>query len=185
MIWNEIVCLGDSLTYGSRDDFGRSYPLELNNILTERTGEYYICHNHGVPAETSSELLRRTWQALNSHQAARLSLVMIGTNDTQANIPSDIYEDNLRQIITMCKICKTRPILATLPDLGFTPLYLNNPDNIKVYNKKIKSLASEMNLEVCDMKGMERYYIDNVHVNHQGNLEMAKRWADTILNINA
>ena len=110
---------------------------------------------------------------------------MIGTNDTQANIPSDIYEDNLRQIITMCKICKTRPILATLPDLGFTPLYLNNPDNIKVYNKKINSLASEMNLEVCNMEGMEKYYIDNVHVNHQGNLEMAKRWADTILNINA
>jgi lysophospholipase L1-like esterase len=42
-----------------------------------------------------------------------------------------------------------------------------------------------MNLEVCNMEGMEKYYIDNVHVNHQGNLEMAKRWADTILNINA
>lgn len=184
MIWNEIVCLGDSLTYGSRDEFGRSFPLELNNILTERTGEYYICHNHGVPAETSSELLRRTWSALTSHPAAKLSLVMIGTNDTQSNIPADIYEDNLKQITIMCKICKTRPILATLPDLGFTPLYLNNPNNIKIYNKKIKAIAGQMDLEVCDMSGMEKYYIDNVHVNHQGNVEMANRWADCILNIN-
>ena len=119
-----------------------------------------------------------------SHPAARISLIMVGTNDTQANIPPDIYEDNLKQIINMCKICKTRPILATLPDLGFTPLYLNNPNNIKLYNKKINSLSSKLNLEVCDMNGIEKYYVDNVHFNHEGNIENAKRWANAILSIN-
>ena len=32
MIWNEILCIGDSLTYGARDEYGRSYPLELAKI---------------------------------------------------------------------------------------------------------------------------------------------------------
>jgi len=184
MIWNEIVCLGDSITYGSRDEFGRSYPLELNNILKERTGEFYICHNYGAPAETSSDLLRRTWQAFKSHPEARISLILVGTNDTQSNIPPEIYEDNLKQIVNMSRICKARPIVATLPDLGFTPLYLNNPRNIKLYNKKINTLSSKLNFEVCKMEGIEKHYIDNVHFSHKGNLEIAKRWADTILNIN-
>ena len=36
MIWNEVVCLGDSLTYGARDRYGRSYPAELAKILFEK-----------------------------------------------------------------------------------------------------------------------------------------------------
>ena len=51
MIWNEVVCLGDSLTFGARDRYGRSYPLELGKILSEKTGEFYICHNHGINGE--------------------------------------------------------------------------------------------------------------------------------------
>jgi lysophospholipase L1-like esterase len=61
MIWNEILCLGDSLTYGARDRYGRSYPAELGKILSEKTGEFYICHNYGINGETSSDLLRRSW----------------------------------------------------------------------------------------------------------------------------
>ena len=40
MIWNEIVCLGDSITYGARDEYGRSYPAELSKILLDKTGDY-------------------------------------------------------------------------------------------------------------------------------------------------
>ena len=70
MIWNEIVCLGDSLTYGARDRFGRSYPAELGKILSSETGEFYICHNYGINGETSSDLLRRSWNILKSHAGA-------------------------------------------------------------------------------------------------------------------
>ena len=30
-VWNEVICLGDSITYGARDKYGRSYPVELSN----------------------------------------------------------------------------------------------------------------------------------------------------------
>ena len=42
MIWNEILCLGDSITFGARDCYGRSYPAELGKILSEKTGELSI-----------------------------------------------------------------------------------------------------------------------------------------------
>ena len=55
MIWNEIVCLGDSLTFGARDPFKRSFPAELGKMLSDETGEFYYCHNYGVCGETSSD----------------------------------------------------------------------------------------------------------------------------------
>ncbi len=181
MIWNEIVCLGDSITYGARDEHGRSYPAELNKILLEKTGEVYVCHNHGINGETSSDLLRRTWQALKSHSDAKVALIMIGTNDTQVNNPPSIYRDNLNQIINMVKIFGMKPIVATLPKLGFTPLYINNSKNIKDYNSEIMSLSKLLNFDVCNMSGIEKYYIDNVHFTHAGNVKIAKKWAKTIL----
>ena len=93
MIWNEILCLGDSITCGARDEYGRSYPMELSKILTERTGEIYICHDHGVCGETSSDLLRRSWDACRMRKDSNIALLMIGTNDTQKNMPVEIYED--------------------------------------------------------------------------------------------
>jgi len=33
MICSEIICLGDSITYGARDEYGRPYPVELNKTL--------------------------------------------------------------------------------------------------------------------------------------------------------
>ena len=42
MIWNEIVCLGDSITFGARDEFGRCYPAELGKLLTKELNEFYL-----------------------------------------------------------------------------------------------------------------------------------------------
>ena len=47
MIWNEVICLGDSLTYGARDEYERSYTSELPPILEKITNEIWICHNYG------------------------------------------------------------------------------------------------------------------------------------------
>ena len=58
MIWNEILCVGDSITYGARDEQKRSFPAELAKIMTDKTGEFFVCHNHGICGETSSDLLR-------------------------------------------------------------------------------------------------------------------------------
>ena len=183
MIWNEILCLGDSITFGARDEYGRSYPAELGKMLTEKTNEFYYCHNHGISGETSSDLLKRSWNNISSKSNSNIMLLMIGTNDTQKNIPEHIYEDNLRQIISIAYVHNMYVVVGTLPKLGFTPLYIGNTSNIKKYNKIIHKLSREMNFDVCDMSGLEDYYVDGVHLTHDGNIELADRFFKSICTI--
>jgi lysophospholipase L1-like esterase len=183
MIWNEIVCLGDSLTYGARDRYGRSYPVELGSILSKETGEFYVCHNYGVNGETSSDLLRRSWHQLKSNPGAKLALLMIGTNDTKIPTPIGIYEDNLKQIINSIRANGKTPIVATLPALEFSPYYMFNREYIEKYNKLILKMSKDMNFMVCDMSGLDEHLIDGVHFTHEGYKEVAKRWCKTILTL--
>ena len=133
MIWNEILCLGDSITFGARDPYKRSYPNELGQILSEK-------------------------------------------------VPDDVYEDNLRQIISIAKIHGMHVIVGTLPELAFTPLYLNR-SYIKRYNDIIYKLSKKMNFDVCDLSGVEAHYVDGVHFTHEGNVELANRFTDKILKL--
>jgi lysophospholipase L1-like esterase len=183
LIWNEILCLGDSLTYGARDEYGRSYPAELGKILSQRTGEFYICHNYGVNGETSSDLLRRSWNIIRSNKASKIMLLMIGTNDTKKPTPLPIYRDNLRQIILSAKANGMNVVVATLPGLGFSPYYLNNKGFINRYNSVISALAHELRFHLCDMSDLEEHLIDGVHFTHEGYKEIATRWADKIQEI--
>ena len=183
MIWNEILCLGDSITFGARDEYMRSYPAELGMLLTNKTNECYVCHNCGISGETSSELLKRAWGNIKSHNNSRIMLLLIGTNDTKINTPTGVYEDNLRQIISMAKIHNMNVIVGTLPTLAFTPLYLSNTENIDKYNKSIYKLSKSIGFNVCDLSGLEKYYVDGVHFTHKGNIEIAKRFMEAILSI--
>jgi lysophospholipase L1-like esterase len=180
MIWNQILCLGDSLTYGARDRYGRSYPAELGKILSNKTNEFYICHNYGINGETSSDLLRRSWGIIKSNQDCKIMLLWIGTNDTKVPTPLDIYEDNLKQIINSAKAHGMNVIVATVPELGFSPFYLNNKDYTKKYSKIVRDLSKKLNFKVVEMEGMEKYLIDGVHFTHEGNLEIAKRFSEVI-----
>ena len=183
MIWNEILCLGDSITYGARDPYKRSYPAELGKILSKKLNEFYFCHNCGISGETSSDLLRRAWSNIKSHNNSKIMLLVIGTNDTQIGTPINIYEDNLRQIISIAKIHGMKVIVGTLPQLSFTPLYISNTDMINEYNKVIQKLSKTLKFDICSLENTEEYYIDGVHFTHEGNLELAKRFSNSILNI--
>ena len=72
MIWNEIVCLGDSLTFGARDPYKRCFPAELGKMLSKETGEFYYCHNFGINGETSSDLQKRAWSNISSRSNAKI-----------------------------------------------------------------------------------------------------------------
>ena len=183
MIWNEVVCLGDSLTYGARDEYGRSYPAEMGKILSHTTGEFYICHNYGVNGETSSDLLRRTWNILKSNKGAKIMCLMIGTNDTKKPTPLPIYSDNLRQIILSSRANGLTPIVGTLPELRFSPYYQSNRDYIELYNTEIIRLSKNLSFVTCSMENLGDYLIDGVHFTHEGYNEIAKRFSNTILNL--
>ena len=181
MIWNEILCLGDSLTYGARDEHGRSFPVELGQLLSEKTKEFYICHNYGVNGETSSDLLRRSWNILKSNRSCKIATLLIGTNDTKQPTPIDVYEDNLRQIILSVKANGMELIVATLPELRFSPYYIENRHYIKIYSDKIREMSDIYNFRVCELNRMGEYLVDGVHFNNAGSKEIASRFCNIIL----
>ena len=183
MIWNEILCLGDSLTYGARDQYGRSYPAELGKILSEKTGEFYICHNYGINGETSSDLLRRSWPIIKSNKSCKICLILIGTNDTKKPTPLDVYSDNLRQIVLSAKANGMTPIVGTLPELTFSPFYQFNREYTELYSREVLKMSKTLGFHICDMTDMEDLLIDGVHFGNEGYTEMAKRWSKVILEL--
>lgn len=183
MIWNEIVCLGDSLTYGARDEYGRSYPAELAKILAEKTGEFWFCHNYGCNGNTSSDILRRCWNIFKAHPNVKIVNLLAGTNDTKIPIPLEIYRDNMQQIVRSAQAHGMNIIVGTLPPLKYCPFYLKNREYIQKYSEEILSISAEMNIQVCDLSNLGEYLIDGVHFTHQGYVEMAKLWALKVLNL--
>ena len=74
MIWNEILCLGDSLTSGARDPYGRSYPAELGSMMTSEMNEFYYCHNFSINGETSSDLQKRAWSNISAGKNSKIMI---------------------------------------------------------------------------------------------------------------
>lgn len=181
MIWNEVICIGDSLTYGSRDEYGRSYPAELSVLLEKETNEYWICHNYGINGETSSDLLRRAWKNITTHDSAKIICLLIGTNDTKIPIPEEIFQDNIEQITKICLINKKFLIIGTLPIIKLNSYYRNNLEYVDKYNKIIQGMSKKFNIEICDLGNLESYLVDGVHFGNAGYKEIAKIWSKSIL----
>ena len=180
MIWNEILCLGDSLTSGARDLYGRSYPAELGSMMSSETNEFYYCHNFSINGETSSDLQKRAWNNISAGKNSKIMILIVGTNDSEAKIPADIYEDNIRQIVNIARVFGMYVILGTIPNIGFTPLYLN-PKYIKQYNSIIKKLSKDMKFDLVDLSNIDM--CDGVHFTHEGNVEVATRFKNHILKL--
>jgi nucleoside-diphosphate-sugar epimerase len=67
MIYNLLLCLGDSLTCGARDRYMRNYPLELAKELSEITSEEWYCITEAVNGRTSSELATSAYSIVNKY----------------------------------------------------------------------------------------------------------------------
>ena len=57
-VYGVVACQGDSLTFGSRDPDGMSYPIYLGRILSERHAQTWVTLNLGVPGDCWAELWR-------------------------------------------------------------------------------------------------------------------------------
>lgn len=179
-IWREIICLGDSLTYGARDEFGRSYTHELSRILSEDSKELWVCHNYGVNGETSSDLIRRTWKILLSHQKCSIVNLLIGTNDIKIPTPVNLFESNINHLVGMCNAHNKKVLIGTIPPIKFSPAYMDNKEYIVKYNNIILNISKKLNCELVNFDSLQDKLIDGVHFSNDGNCEIAKIWMKAI-----
>lgn len=178
-----ILCVGDSLTFGARDEYHGSYPAELGRLFWERRGQAVHCVNQGVNGETSGELLRRVYANSRSCSQADAALLLIGTNDTFLPQRLDIYRDNLRQIIAVLQHGRQHVGVGLLsPVVG--PGLPNYPRDaqaqVDTFNEVIETLAAEYGCLLADFRGLGEYVIDTVHLNHAGYCRMAEIWFEAL-----
>ena len=97
MIWNEITCLGDSLTYGARDRYGRSYPAELGKMQLElqvKAGEVQLkvaVENAVAAVEVQSQLGQLKEQL--QQQGLKLGDVSVDVSDKEPNTEHQLDGD--------------------------------------------------------------------------------------------
>jgi lysophospholipase L1-like esterase len=181
----KIVCFGDSLTCGARDEYHRNYPMELSAIIHEETGKFACCLNYGISGQTTSQMFDRAYAVLNPHRDAKLMLFMGGTNDCKIPIPETIYRQNVEGIVMMSRELGIEPCIGFLPPIYGTglPAYSQRDGNARLngYNAILSEIKQTWNLCSCDFRSYsEECFCDGVHMNHRGYVRMAHDWFQKI-----
>lgn len=88
-----IICFGDSLTYGTGASEGMDYPSRLSEMI----GKPVV--NAGVPGDTTSLALLRLEEDVLA-QSPRIVLITLGGNDLKNGISRDVAFRNLKEIVT-------------------------------------------------------------------------------------
>jgi lysophospholipase L1-like esterase len=182
VIYNVLLCLGDSLTAGARDRYLRNYPLELAAQLSARTGEEYYCITEAVNGRTSAELARDAYKIVTAYPDTRGVLLLIGTNDSRDGIPVELYRDNVTQIVRACRILGKKVFVLSVPKIdsrnylwyGHTCHQLINE-----YNRVLEALPHVFFVDIRDVIGHAEL-IDGVHFSHEANVRLAEALAERL-----
>jgi lysophospholipase L1-like esterase len=163
-----IICFGDSLTYGTGAPRDKSYPAQLSDM----TGQPVI--NAGVPGDTTTRALERLEEDVLS-QSPRIVLITLGGNDLKNGVRKDVAFRNLKTII---EAIQAEGGLVILGGVKFIILD-------KGYGEMYKKLAKETDIILVPnvLKGLigkDKYMSDPIHPNGQGYTIMAERFYEAM-----
>lgn len=183
-VYGAIACQGDSLTYGSRDPDGMSYPLYLGRMLSERHGQTWVTVNFGVPGECWAEIARRNYRELLSVPEAGEVCLWAGTNDAWKDRPLEQSLIACEAVLDQCRAAGRFVYLATLPGKrGFgaprEPWAMN--EQIKRLNQAYQTIAERRGLHLVDLTDIPaEHFVDGIHLTQAGNKWVAERFAAAI-----
>lgn len=178
MIYGTILCIGDSLLNGARDEDGLSVPMILGDILS-KNGQKWVVVNECVNGETSGNLVRRFYKTIKSYPEVIDVVLCIGIND--AKIPAvslKVFKRNYSELLRILAIMKKHCFPCLIPKRdGFgAPDYIDS-EAINSYNDAILELIST-NETAVDLRNIPRKFrADGVHLNLGGDKWAAKKIA--------
>lgn len=105
-----IYILGDSITAGYQLPIEESYPLVLQDMLSDAWYDVYVI-NAGESGDTSDGLIDRLDWIMADSSPADLAIVVIGGNDGLRWLSTVALQDNLTQIITTIQARDVRTIV--------------------------------------------------------------------------
>lgn len=187
MNFNIVLCIGDSITNGARDDKKSTYPLEMETILENSVGGMWICLNEGINGETTCDIVKRFYSLLKKYPEAQEVCFFEGVNDSKdnKNTPVDTFKKNLEHCIKASIVRQKKLFVGTIPyQKGILAPSYNKATNerVNLYNKEINRLCEKYSLPKVELSDLdETLYSDGIHLNNKGHIEIAKRFAQAIL----
>ncbi|WP_408006459.1 GDSL-type esterase/lipase family protein [Pseudalkalibacillus sp. A8] len=186
----EVVALGDSLTYGVGDNTGNGYVSDLQLLLSQNKGGAVTVHNYGIPGQQSDGLLYqiKNTDVKDDLDDADYFIIFIGTNDVlksnghnllpiyekRLEVGKADYENNIREILSIIRNKNQEaPIL-------FLGLYNPFPDSVQIeqvieeWNKTSNEIINEyprvkfISTNELFQKKSTEYFSDSLHPNKKG-----------------
>jgi len=176
-VYGLIACQGDSLTYGSRDPDGMSYPLYLGRSLSQKHNQTWTAVNFAVPGDGWAEVWRRNYNELLSVPEAREVCLWAGTNDAKQGRSLESTLAACEAVLDQCRAARRFVYLGTLPGKnGFgapvEPWSMN--DMIEKLNEAYRRIAAQRGLALVELSKIPReYFVDGIHLSQAGNIWVA------------
>ncbi len=164
-----IVTFGDSLTAGVA---GRSYPDDLQDLLTQHNYRYRI-DNQGVSGDTTTDGLARIDNVTSEHPA--LVVLEFGGNDGLRGVPVESIDENIEKMIGQLQRAKIPLVL-----LGITLPPNYGSDYVKAFTALYPALAKKYNLRFLPFLLLHVYQRtelmqpDGIHPSGEGNKIVAQ-----------
>ena len=184
MNYQNIVCWGDSQTFGARS-YG-CYPMYLAGILGKRTSYLWRAINYSTNGDTVRDLWFRLGTELPLVRDTYQACILIGANDVGRGSPLELFEEYYRQVLLALQI---RGFLAVYcgeippiwPD-GHPFFSSDTTVRRGLYNEKLRAaVAASPIARLVRLGDLARDgYTDPVHLNELGNERVAQAFADAI-----
>lgn len=163
-----IICFGDSLTYGTGATAGMDYPSQLSSMISKPV------INAGVPGDTTASALARLEKNV-LFRSPRIVLVALGGNDLKNGVPSEEARHNLRIIIESIQNQGALVIVGGI-DIPFWGKGFG-----EIYKQLSNELGAVLIPNVLDgIIGNRRLMSDRIHPNNEGYTVMAQMFYEAI-----
>lgn len=188
MNWETILCLGDSITIGSRSYL--AYPDYCGNYLSEQTHKSWNVINHATAGFTTIDLVRSVDKNLAHLKSCKPEIIsiLIGTNDLKSNTSVSDFKIAYEQIVMKARLLigNNNVILIEIPKLidgVMLPYKIGMNDLVIKYNNIIRDIATKQNLIVGTMDCEPGYFYDGVHLNGTGSNSWGLQLANLIVKL--
>ena len=163
-----IICFGDSLTFGTGAAKGMDFPAQLSNMISRPV------LNKGVPGDTTARALARLDRDVLS-QSPRMVLITLGGNDLKNGVPKDTAFRNLRSIVEAIQA------KGALVVIGGIDLPLGGRGYGEGYEQLCKETAAVLIPNIFDgIMGNMQLMSDTIHPNDAGYTKMAQKFYEAL-----
>jgi len=161
-IGENIICFGDSLTFGTGASKGMDYPSQLSRMISRPV------LNKGIPGDTTARALARLDQDVLS---PRIVLITLGGNDLKNGVPKDMVFQNLKSIVEFTQAKGALVIIGGI-DLPFWGRGYGEG-----YEKLCKETGAILIPNIFDgIMGNRQLMSDSIHPNDAGYTLMAEKF---------